>query len=98
MIITIIILLILAGISISTLTGSGLFGKAKDSKVEMEIAREKEQIKMSVMSEMTNTEYKNAITFDELEEELKNCFYFFTSRILNFIIFYKAVLVKINKE
>ena len=72
LVITIIILLILAGISISALTGSGLFGKAKDSKLETEIAREKEQIKMSVMSEMTNTEYSNTINFERLKEELEN--------------------------
>ena len=35
----IIILLILAGISIAALTNTGLFEKAKDAKVETQIAR-----------------------------------------------------------
>ena len=39
LVITIIILLILAGISISALTNTGLFGKATDAKVKTEIAR-----------------------------------------------------------
>ena len=39
LVITIIILLILAGISIASLTGSGLFGKAKEAKQESENAQ-----------------------------------------------------------
>ena len=39
LVITIIILLILAGISIAALTNTGLFEKAKDAKVETQIAR-----------------------------------------------------------
>ena len=39
LVITIVILLILAGISIQALTNTGLFEKAKDAKVETQIAR-----------------------------------------------------------
>lgn len=39
LVITIIILLILAGISIATLSGSGLFGKAKDAQGKSENAQ-----------------------------------------------------------
>ena len=42
LVITIIILLILAGISISTLTNTGIFEKAKDAKEKSE-AEEKQQ-------------------------------------------------------
>ena len=43
MVITIVILLILAGISISALTNQGLFGKAKESKEKSENAQKEEQ-------------------------------------------------------
>ena len=39
LVITIIILLILAGISIQALTNTGLFAKATDAKVKTQIAR-----------------------------------------------------------
>ena len=39
LIITIIIILILAGISISAITNTGLFGKATDAKIKTKIAR-----------------------------------------------------------
>ena len=48
LIITIIILLILAGISISALTGSGLFGKAQDAKERTIKAQLKEEIEMAI--------------------------------------------------
>ena len=38
LVITIIILLILAGISISAMTGSGLFGRAKEAKLKTKMA------------------------------------------------------------
>ena len=43
LVITIIILLILAGISIASLTSSGLFGKAEEAKVKTEIANIEEE-------------------------------------------------------
>ena len=54
LVITIIILLILAGISIQALTNQGIFGKAKSAKTKSEIAREIEQIKLSVITVVTD--------------------------------------------
>ncbi len=51
LVITIIILLILAGISISTLTGSGLFQKAGDTKNSYEEAERREN---SILGEYEN--------------------------------------------
>ncbi len=70
LVITIIVLLILTGISISTLTGSGLFNKAKDAKLADEIAREKEQIKLTVMSSfLIGENYINGIPYNDFYEE-----------------------------
>ena len=64
-ILNIIILLILAGISISTLTNTGIFGKAKDAKEKSEVA-EKQQ------SEILDSYEKelNKYTSDNLEENI----------------------------
>ena len=48
LVITIIILLILAGISISALTNQGLFAKAQDAKKQSEIANIKEKIQLDI--------------------------------------------------
>ena len=48
LVITIIILLILAAISIQALTGSGLFGKAKDAEEETTKAQLKEEIELAI--------------------------------------------------
>lgn len=70
LVITIIVLLILTGISISTLTGSGLFNKTKDAKLADEIAREKEQIKLTVMSSfLIGENYINGIPYNDFYEE-----------------------------
>lgn len=53
LVITIILLLILAGITISQLTGSGLFGKAKRAKIISEYTTAKEIIKLELMSIQT---------------------------------------------
>ena len=65
LVITIIILLILAGISISTLTNTGIFEKAKDAKEKSEVA-EKQQ------SETLDSYKKelNKYTSDNLEENI----------------------------
>ena len=62
---SIVILLILAGISISTLTNTGIFGKAKDAKEKSEVA-EKQQ------SETLDSYEKelNKYTSDNLEENI----------------------------
>ena len=48
LVITIIILLILAAISIQALTGSGLFGKAKDAEKHTTKAQLKEEIELAI--------------------------------------------------
>lgn len=57
MIITIVVLLILATISISTLFGeNGLVYKANESKLNTEIAKEKEQIQLAVTAALNHNE------------------------------------------
>ncbi len=57
LVITIIVLLILAGVSIATLTGdNGISTKAQTAKTETEKASEEEQIKLAAMNAAMNTE------------------------------------------
>ena len=58
LVITIIILLILAGISIASLTGSGLFERAKESKEKSLEAQIKEEIEMAIMDIQRNIKRK----------------------------------------
>ncbi len=72
LIITIIVLLILAGISIASLTGSGLFEKAKESKQKSEKAQAEEEIGL-VLDEWEIEKEINKITFEEfLDEKVQN--------------------------
>ena len=48
LVITIIVLLILAAISIQALTGTGLFGKAKDAEEKTTKAQLKEEIELAI--------------------------------------------------
>ena len=66
LVITIIILLILAGIAISQLSNSGLFGKLQEAKESWDNAQEKEETKIAEYSNelenyVSNTRYNNAI-------------------------------------
>ncbi len=59
---TIIVLLILAGVSIATLTGdNGILTKAQTAKTETEKASEEEQIKLAAMNAAMNTENQKYI-------------------------------------
>ena len=59
LVITIIVLLILAGIAISMLSGeNGLLKNAADSKVEAERQQRIEKIKLAVTAAMINEEHK----------------------------------------
>ena len=69
LIITIIILLILAGISISALTNQGLFGKAKEAKEKYQIEKEKEEISLIIMEKEINN-----ITTSEEENSIEKVF------------------------
>ena len=68
LIITIIILLILAGISISSLTGSGLFQKAQEATTKYTEAQIKEQIEIAIYNSRMNS--NGMIDLEELEKGL----------------------------
>ena len=59
LVITIVILLILAGISISALTNTGIFGKAIQSKEKSEESQEEEIIKLALYSKALNKYVNN---------------------------------------
>ena len=68
--ITIIILLILAGITINAITGdNGIIGNAGQAKEETEIANEKEIVEKATVQAMGNNKYGN-IEESELQSEL----------------------------
>ena len=70
LVVTIIILLILAGISIATLTGdNGLLNKANDAKIATEIASIKEEIQTDILGEQVGNE--GNISDDILKEILE---------------------------
>ena len=59
LVITIIILLILAGISIATLTGSGLFEKAREAREEWHNAQKDEEMQMEKYINEIDANIKN---------------------------------------
>ena len=77
LVITIIILLILAGITIVTLTGdNGLINRAQDASIATDVAETKEQIQLELMGRYNNGSYTNSdvivavkkITGNDIEE------------------------------
>ena len=70
LVITIIILLILAAISIQALTNQGLFGRANDAKRESEIANIKEQIALDIYEKQLEPPV-GSITEDQLKTILE---------------------------
>ena len=70
LVITIIVLLILAGVSIATLTGeNGILTQANNAKTDTQIAEEKEQIALAVSAETMNNSGEQ-ITQSGLQSEL----------------------------
>ena len=70
LVVTIIVLLILAGISISMLTGqNGILNRAKEAKESYSNSNEKEQIQLSYNSAITG-KLGESITAEELQDEL----------------------------
>ena len=68
LVITIIVLLILAGISIATLTGeNGLLTKATTAKRETKTANAEEQVKIAVTGSLDN---EGKLTANKVKEEL----------------------------
>ena len=73
LVITIIILLILAGISISALTNTGIFGKAKDAKSKSELADAQEKITLLEHEwQMESASNTNATLGEFLAEKVKD--------------------------
>ena len=71
-IVNIIVLLILAGVTISTLTGdNGIIAKANEAKTNTEIAGEKEAIEIAYSGVMAKNR-GNGVSASELEIELRN--------------------------
>ena len=71
LIVTIIVLLILAGVGIGFLTGeNGILTKTNETKVETERATFNEKVELSILASRINKKYK--INLTELEQELKN--------------------------
>ena len=74
LVITIIVLLILAGVSIAMLTGeNGILTQAQNAKKETERANIIEQVRLDILEKQTEKEGEN-ITSGELEEILKKYF------------------------
>ena len=76
LVITIIVLLILAGVTIATLTGeNGILTKAGNAKLNTEIGQEKEELNLAVSSVKADKKINNdtsAITDKELNKEFDN--------------------------
>ena len=70
LVITVIVLLILAGITIGTITGdNGIIRNAQNAKEDTEIANEKEVVEKATVQTMGNNKYGN-VEKDGLQEEL----------------------------
>ena len=70
LVVTIVVLLILAGVAISMLTGeNGIINQALEAKEETEIAEEKEKVQLAAQAAKTKTEW-GEITEDNLKTEL----------------------------
>ena len=70
LVVTIVVLLILAGVSISMLTGeNGIIKRAQEAKEKSEIAEEKELVELSAVGAMARDKW-GEITYDNLDEEL----------------------------
>ena len=75
LVITIVVLLILAGVTIAMLTGeNGILGKATTAKSKNDESSVEEKIKLSVMYARMNTNGDTNINLDELETELNKNF------------------------
>ena len=74
--ITIIVLLILAGVSIAMLTGeNGILTQAQNAKNKTDEAQEKEKIQLAVTaSQLKSTDSNMTINYDNLKEELQQQF------------------------
>lgn len=74
LVITIIILLILAGITISSLTNTGIFEKAKEAKEKTIKENEKEQIQLILLNSKISTEGYEKLNQNNLQKLLNEQF------------------------
>ena len=75
LVITIIVLLILAGVTLSMVMGeSGILGKSLDAKLKSEISKEIEQIKLSVNAVYTSYYDKGYLPVEPLRKELQTSY------------------------
>lgn len=73
LVVTIVVLIILAGVSISMLTGeNGIINQASKAKEENEISTEKEMVNLSYSACRTKNNYEGIVTSDEMQKELDN--------------------------
>ena len=72
LVVTIVILLILAGITISSLTNSSLLEKTKEANEKTQDMQEKEKIKLAIISNHANNLSENDIDKTQIEKELNN--------------------------
>ena len=73
LVVTIVVLIILAGVSISMLTGeNGIVNRASEAKEENEISTEKEMVTLSYNACRTQNNYEGIVTRDKMQEELDN--------------------------
>lgn len=68
LIITVIILLILAGVGIGVFGENGLLDKAREAKLQAEIDNEKEIVETSVVQQVSANRYGNIV-----KDELQTC-------------------------
>ncbi len=75
LVVTIIVLLILAGISIQMLTGqNGILKRAEEAKIKTDLAKEKEFLDFSVTSAFTPESLYSEFTLDSLQTSLNSYF------------------------
>ena len=71
LVITVIVLLILAGVTIATLTGeNGILTRASQASEQTEIAEEKEQLSLAYTGVLADKNGKGDVTAEELQNEL----------------------------
>ena len=83
LVITIVILLILAGISISTLTNTGIFEKAQDAKKKSLEADEKEKISISVTEAQLGNKGYQELTAENLQSSISSSFKDKTTNVIS---------------
>ena len=100
LVITIIVLLILAGVTVSTLTGSnGLLEKTSDAQFKTEIAQYKEELDLSIINDEAGTKGNRTNKFNETEySEIKKIIPSFNKKYENVLMVEDDKLVYKGKD